>query len=318
MTEDGKPSWQELREEAALWLARMDSGSADISEFEAWRDADPRRAAAFVQIAGALATIDRNKPELREALPPSKSSTRRRNLLAAAVVAAAAFGIGGFIVSNAKASVKTVVGQRKSINLPDGGVLLLNTDTQVQWRQRGGLIEVWLLKGEISLDLAASTLPCRLYASYNMAQLSKSKVNARLRGKIVDLSVVQGSAALSERHDSGNGKSASIPTLVTVDQSAIASQSQTVVRHLDTSDLDVLSAWPEGELVFQGQSLESAVAEYNRYLKRKIVVVDPSLNQIRLGGRFTTADPAAFLEALKGSFAIKVVDDGTSTIALTR
>jgi transmembrane sensor len=43
-----------IRDQASLWLARLDSGSADVEAFERWRDADPAHAAAFAKISAAL------------------------------------------------------------------------------------------------------------------------------------------------------------------------------------------------------------------------------------------------------------------------
>ena len=37
----------------------------------------------------------------------------------------------------------------------------------------------------------------------------------------------------------------------------------------------------------------------NRYLERKIVIVDPAIGRLRIGGRFTSSDPTDFLAALE-------------------
>lgn len=318
MNDDVKPSWQELRDEASLWLARMDSGSVSLKEFEQWRDRDPRHAAAFVQVAATFGTLDRVKGEAKQFYPTSKRLTTRRNLIAAAAVVAFGVGAGAIAVAQARATASTGVGERKSVSFPKGGTLELNTDSEAQWRDDVNVTDVWLRRGEISVVLAGTDRPCRLHTAGRIAEFSNGRVNARLRGALVDLSVVSGNCRLSGINASAGASTQEGPVMIPPAHAVVASTSETVLRPLADADVQALSAWPDGELVFQGQSLETAVGEYNRYLKRKIVIVDPSLNPIRLGGRFTSQDPSAFLEALHAGFGIQVIDDGSSTIALTK
>ena len=51
------PQGDALLEEAAHWLARLDAGTARPEEFEAWRAADLRHAAAFAQVAGVWSQL---------------------------------------------------------------------------------------------------------------------------------------------------------------------------------------------------------------------------------------------------------------------
>ena len=320
MSEEANPSWDELREEAALWLARMDSGSVTLAQFEAWRDQDTRHAAAFVQVAATFSTLDRVKAEAKPYYPTPKRSVTRRNLIAAtaAALAVAGTGLAAFAVSQARATEITSVGERKTVRLPKGGVLELNTDSQVQWRDDGRVTEIWLQRGEISVDFAGTDRPCRLHTAGREARVWNGRINARLRGTLVDLSVVSGNCLLGGTPPSAGATTQRNPIAIPPAHAVVASATETVVRPLADADVQALSAWPDGELVFRGQSLETAVSEYNRYLKRKIVIVDPSLNPIRLGGRFITQDPSAFLEALRAGFGVRVIDDGSSEIALTK
>jgi len=319
LTSDDRPSWDELREQAADWLAGMDSGTADREEFEAWRSSDPRNAVAFVQVANALGALDRVKPALRGSLPPVRKPSRRSLFLGGAGVAIAAVGAGAFGIAAAKTTVATRVGERKHVELSMGAAMDVNTNSRVQWRDSRNILEIWLQKGEVALDLAGCPQRCRLHAAGRVAEFVGARVNARLRGSLLDLAVVNGNCALStEPGLTAKVSSGEQTTVVPASHAVLASASQTVVRPLDSIDTASLDGWPNGELVFQGQTLETAVGEYNRYLIRKIVIADASLAEIRLGGRFTTQDPAAFLAALHESFDIRVVNDGVGNIALTK
>lgn len=314
MTENSKPSWDQLRDEAADWLAGMDTGMANRDDFEAWRDSDPRHAAAFAQVAHSMMTVDRVKPALKENPPQSSSPSRRRLFVAAAALAVTAVGASFFTMSQAKASVQTAIGERRDVLLPGGGTMQVNTDSKVQWHAADHAIEVWLLKGEVALNFAESYRKCILRSADRVAEFSDAIINARLRGNLLDLAVVSGNCALKS---TASEKSINT-TEIQANHAVLVSAEQSVVRPLDAMDTAVLEAWPRDELVFQGQTLDTAVAEYNRYLTRKIVIADGSLSGLKLGGRFATRDPNGFLRALHGSFGIRVVDDGSGDIALTK
>lgn len=314
MTDTDKPSWDKLRDEAADWLAGMDSGTADREAFERWRDSDPRHAAAFVQVAHALQTLDRAKPGLKE-MPRKPSPISRRGIITvAASVTAVGLAASFYALSQAKATITTAVGQRQTVTLPGGGKLELNTDSKVQWRAEQNRVDVWLLKGEVSVDFARSDRPGRLHTADRVADFARSNVNARLRGDLLDLAVVSGACALR----SVRAIRTADVTEIQAKHAVLASAQQNIVRALDSSDTAALEAWPRNELVFQGETLETAVTEYNRYLTRKILIADNSLSGVRLGGRYSTRDPKGFLRALHEGFGIRVIDDGTGNIALTK
>jgi transmembrane sensor len=311
VTDNNKPSWDQLRDEASSWLARMDSGSTTLKEFEVWRGADPRHAAAFIQVANSLKTLDRLKPELKKVVPQVKRSRRRQFLFGGIAAVAAAGGVGLFTVARAKTTVRTAIGETKRLDVP-GGHMLLNTDTEIQMRTHRRGADIWLNRGELALTVSDSQVTCVLHAAGRVAEIRQGTVNARLRGKMLDLAVSSGELRLKT-----DGGSVPAPS-ISANHAVLVSGAQEVVRPLSAPDAEFIAGWQSGEMVFQGQTLETAVAEYNRYLTRKIYIADPSLAAIRLGGRFTTHDPQLFLHSLQQSFGIRVNDSGTDTIVLTK
>ncbi len=297
----------------------MDTGQVSRDQFEAWRDADPRHAAAFAQVASALVTVDRLKPDLKDRVSPIKVMSRRSVIWGSAGALVAVAAGGGFAVATAKSTLVTTVGELKSQTLPEGGVLQLNTDSKVQYQSRSGVTEIWLRKGELSLDLTAGGALCRLHGADRTAELSHGVVNARLRGNMLDLAVVSGSCTLLPPTGKASKSGAPVPIMVVQASHAVLSGGDAaIVRPLNDVDTAFLTGWPKGELIFEGQTLETAVAEYNRYMPKKIILADASLAGIQLGGRFTTRDPAAFFIALRQSFGIRATDDGEGNIALTK
>jgi transmembrane sensor len=60
-------------------------------------------------------------------------------------------------------------------------------------------------------------------------------------------------------------------------------------------------------LVFDGQRLDQVTAEISRYAPLEVVILDPELRQLAVGGYFRTGDIDALLKTLASDFGIEVV-----------
>lgn len=313
-------------ETASLWQARLDSGAADPAEFEAWRAADPRHAAAFARIAGTLQQLERAKrahPALRPAPAPIAS---RRGFLAAGggLMAAGLAGVAflpSLLPSLARARARTGVGDRQRLSPAKGLDLDINTDSTVSWRT-GAQTQVWLEHGELALTVAAGAPPCRLSGGDGRLTVVSGTLNARLRGEALDLMVIEGDCVIiPERTPIFENNGAGVagrPLTVKAGHALMATASATRLRPVNEGDVAFTGGWRQGELILDGQTLGTAVDEYNRYLKQRIVIADPQLESVRLGGRFNTRNPDDFLSALNAGFGIHVLRDPSGEIILTK
>ena len=302
-------------EQAARWHARMDCGTADIADFEHWRSADPRNAAAFARIAGTAAQVSKLKPVLKRA----RAGTTRRSLWQAAAASAAVvfFGGGAYLVSGGgRASAKTPIGGQMLRTLPDGGRLHINTNSEVQWRLNAHTREVWLERGEIALTVPRDKQPLLFHGGGQTVEVVAGRINARLRNGSLDLLVLEGAVRMAKTDGVGGAKVGQL--VVEQGQAVLAGQSGTRLRPLSTDDIQFVSAWQSGEVYFNGETLGTAVEEYNRYLTDKITIGDPSLQALRLGGRFNSHDPQVFLASLHAAFAITINRTPDGSIVLTR
>ena len=305
----------DIAAEAALWYARLDSGSADRGAFEAWRDQSPRHAAAFARIAATDLALDRvgglelaDDPDLRPAW-----RLTRRDLITVAAATLVSLVAGGFWFASARrASASTPVGGRKTVTLRDGGKIELNTDTKVSWKFDGSRRRIWLERGEANLFVPSDRRPCSITAADTTVVLSGGNLDARLRNRAVTISVLKGDCAVSSVHAAG------AVTRVAENEAAISGAGVTRVHPLTDDDVQAISAWQKDELVFSGDTLGAAVDEYNRYLTNKLKIADPAIAGIRLGGRFKTTDPEAFLAALQSSFGVQVNRDSDGTVVLSQ
>ena len=299
----------DLTEEAAGWLAALDAGSADVAAFEAWRGADVRRAVAFAEVAGTWRDLDGLRGEHSERPAPTEAPiavgrwNRRRVLRSAASVAVAA-AVGGGVAYRASARdmAETGVGERRSVAATPGLSFDLNTDSRVHWRE-GTPDRLWLERGEVALRLAPD---CRLHllTPGGRFRLEPGRYNARLRGAGCELAVLEGGISDQATMRIGAGQIA----LVTAGQISLRSR----------DDVGRVTAWQRDTLVLNGESLDYAVAELNRYLPNKIVIGDPALSRLRVGGTFATTRPGEFLHALRQSFGVRATAGASGGIVLTR
>jgi transmembrane sensor len=65
------------------------------------------------------------------------------------------------------------------------------------------------------------------------------------------------------------------------------------------ADVTLVTAWTQRKIAFQGATLRDAVAEFNRYNTRRLVVADPTLMNTRISGVFSSSDPGPLLRFLR-------------------
>lgn len=313
MAKTGDQDRDALIAQAAEWLARLDAGRATPQELDAWRDADPRRAAAFAEVASAWTRLDALRGV--EDLPRPRVS-RRAWLTGGGAALAAGLAGGTYLGRDVllRDRVVTGVGERRTLALPDGSSVELNTDTEVSWRFDRKRRRLWLARGEAALTIVQDNLrPFELFAAHGLARLAAGQFNARLRPAGLDLIVLAGRAAV----ETASGRAeAQVMGPADARQALEVSAERIAVVATPEAQVQSVQAWRRGEIVFEGQPLALAVEEYNRYLPRKLVVADDRAGELRLGGRFLTGDPDSFLQALSTTFGLRIIDDGSSRILL--
>ncbi|HEY0682592.1 MAG TPA: DUF4880 domain-containing protein [Steroidobacter sp.] len=305
-----------LLEQAALWRAQLDSGTADLTEFERWRDADPAHAIAFARIASTWSSVEDVAwpgAELSTAIDrgtimPRVTLSRRRAL--AWFTGTVTLGAAGLIThqSLAREAVETSTGERRSLNLQQSVRLDMNTATAMSWRASSNEVKLWLDHGEIAVRVAATAALLLIEASNIEARLSAGVYNARFVDNILDLTVVKGAAQL-------RGKRV---MEVTTGHRLLAAAGTTTVQPVSAQSLDAIEAWQRGEIVFHDTQLSVAVAEYNRYLQRKLMILDPEVGQLRIGGRFNSADASTFLRAIEVTLRVTSVQSNGAVVLVRK
>jgi transmembrane sensor len=328
------PDLSQAREEAALWIARMDRGLAAVERqaFNEWVR-NPANARALRQLSGtwegmdtlqALAEVFPEMPAMAQ--PAPRRAQRWRGAIAAALVLG--MMLAGAAVwwrsSGAPAGTQSVatrgattyavpVGERRDVPLADGSTLTINSGSAVQVLSLAGKSrELQLLQGEALFTVAHDAArPFRVKAGSHMVEAVGTAFDVRLRSDGgVDVLVTDGRVRLM-----ADGKAAGM--LARGEAMRIGADGRMVRSSLDAEALMARLAWRHGMLVFDGEPLSTVLEEFSRYTDARFVIVDPQLRSLRIGGYFPAGDTGFLIETLHGSFGLQATrtPDGVIRVA---
>lgn len=206
--------------------------------------------------------------------------------------------------------VETRVGGHKIIPLNDGSRIELNTATSLRAAVTTESRDVWLDRGEAYFEVKHSDkVPFRVHAGTRTVTVLGTKFSVRRdRGKVI-VSVVEGRVRIDEVNA---GQKALSPTTTTITRGniAIAENGSTYVAAQAPVLVEDSLAWRDGMLTFEQSTLGDVVAEFNRYNQQKIVIVDPEVASIRVGGNFSASNVGGFTRFLRNTFGLTVENSG--------
>ncbi|MGG4605089.1 FecR family protein [Paenalcaligenes sp. Me131] len=307
----------ELRERAVHWFTRIRSGDATPDEVEAcqtWRQEDPEherlyRSVEFFWDASSQLPQERLRAIL--AKPDQKPSKRRvftrrqfglglATVCAAGVVAAVA--LPNLLHGEAlyRASIATSQGERREVALPDGSRLMLNVNTRIDvaFYERQRVIE--LISGEVfSVVESDVQRPFIVQAGNTEVEVTGTRFDVLYEHDEVSVSVESGSVAVT----SGEWWSRDKQQLKGGQYVAIGRDGASKVEQVQVENI---TAWLEGKIVFDNAPLERVVAEMNRYLPQSARLDAPQLRDYRVAGVFNVNDPDAMISALPAIAPVQV------------
>ncbi len=291
---------------AARWLERKDGegwSPAQQAELGDWLAQSPAHRAAFWRLKAAWAQAERlvalkTAPLDRAATAPSRRPLFFRLAAACAVVAMVGLTVNIIFKEPAPRSYSTAVGERKTLTLPDGTQIELNTDTHLRIAS-GNARKVWLDRGEaffqIKHDAANPFLV--LMGDHRVIDLG-TKFLIRKDGVRTEVALVEGSARLeSARNASAVLKPGDIAYATADRMTVTKAREHTVSNAL---------GWRHGVIIFDRTTLADAAAELNRYNTQQIVILDPAAARLTIHGRFPSNDTTAIVNAARDVFGLRV------------
>jgi transmembrane sensor len=319
----------EVDEEAAAWTWRMDScavTAADRQAFEAWLRQDPRHRRAMDELSkvwGALDGLAEAKRDEKIATftdAAKRAAPRGRHswgFAAAAVLVAVVAATTWLQKGSEVQTLSTAVGQQRNVTLADGSVVTLNTNTIVETNLSRRVRQIYLRKGEAHFQVAHDrSRPFLVHAGDAVVRAVGTQFEVRLlTDQHVDVVVNEGRVEVQAAEpivpSSVPGATSRPETAATVRALSAGQQLSTAtvdypVIPVSSAQLSSELAWREGAIIFDGQSLSEAIAEIERYTDSRIVVSDPRIAGLRVGGRFRTDDVQGFIDGLQSALPVTI------------
>ena len=204
---------------------------------------------------------------------------------------------------------ETGVGQMRDIALEDGSTLHLNSDSEVEARFTSNGRKVRVLKGEASFEISHDPdRPFDVEARAAVIRAVGTAFNVRLRPSLVELTVTHGTVTVH----SGD----SPQQQVVAGSGAVIQPRSIALTRLGPRLIEQRTAWREQMVELDGETVEQAAGEFNRYRKTPILIGDTRVSALRIGGRFRTTDSREFLTALQTSLPVRAVDGEDGSVML--
>lgn len=315
-----------IEAEAARWLERSVCegwSPAQQKELDDWLCASLDNRIAFVRLrtawgeTGRLAALrqsgvtDAARSWIRDHLPSSRLMLR-----AAAFVLFAVLGTGVYLNLNAPRLPKvyaTPIGGHETIRLSDGSTVELNTDTSLRVAVSTDRRIVWLDKGEAYFQINHDPVrPFIVMAGKRRVTDLGTKFVVRREPDRLQVAVMEGRVWL----DAVSGKAQS--TLVNADQSAVATESSISITRKSETKLANGLGWRRGVLVFDDTTLATAVTEFNRYNRQKMIVADAQAASQTIGGTFPKNDVEAFTRVARQILGLQISNNGKAIVISRR
>jgi transmembrane sensor len=237
----------------------------------------------------------------------------------------------------------TPVGGLNVVHLIDGSLVTLNTNTSLRVVMNKGQRRIELDKGEAFFEVAHDgSRPFVVYAGNKRVMAVGTKFSVRRESDDVQVVVTEGRVSLATAAPHllpspgavPDGSSAIVPEISGADPAAAPAyppvtllRAGTVARTANTEVLvhqqtatesEALLSWRNGYVAFRDTTLADAVNEFNRYNTRKIVIGDPTIADIRIGGNFRANNTDAFLWLLQNGFPIAIEQDSDKVVLRAR
>ncbi len=322
------PDLEAVREQAACWTARIDRqlSPSEQAEFKQWLRG-PAERRAFQELGGVWEGMD-VLSVLAEVFPqPAPRALPVRRVLpwalggmAASVLVAATLlmlprnatmqphidAVAGIPRVEAFA---TAIGENRSITLRDGSLLTLNTNSLVEVTISDQVRQLQLRRGEAHFEVAHDpSRPFTVRTDVHAVVAVGTAFNIRLKpAGAMDVLVTSGKVRVT-----GSGEpSPAEPLVVAGELLELKADGTQRLRQLDAAAVESRLAWRRGVLIFEGETLASALDEVSRYMATRIELADPALGARRIAGYFPTSDLGALFGSLRNYYGIVVTETAT-------
>ena len=301
------PLSRKVARQAVEWFLIEQSGQATSAELAAsarWRARDPEHLRAWhkvQQVSGQLEHASALLPA-GVAAPVLRRPQRRaamQALLVLLTVPGAWMLYRQEVLAGYLADYRSAIGQRRELSLPDGGRLVLNTDSAVDVDYAGHERLLTLRRGELLVETRPdhANRPFIVATPHGRIRALGTRFIVRLDDDGSRVTVLEHAVQIAPRAPSA-----------TVRRVEAGQQSRFDANHanLPVAATPQAGAWTQGMLMAQDMRLDTFAVELARY-RPGLLRVEPKVAGLRLTGAFRLDDTDTVLDNLTRMLPVEVL-----------
>lgn len=312
----------DITETARLWVIRINSedlSDAERAEFSNWYNANPSHKLAFENeqenwdVAEALkaafkpaSEIDKTTSPLTKNVPHSHHLQTKNGWMKAAAIFAFMTILGLYSWSNhlmilAQADAVSSTGEQKQIDLPDGSLALLNTNSAIKISYTETERKIEILKGEVFFKVRSDkNHPFRVVANDGSAKAVGTAYSVRKVHEHMTVTVTEGTVSVSSKdQEKSQGHSKSTYLLGRGHQIHFGQQVKSEITK--NVDFEKQLAWRKGKIIFDNTPIGEAIIELGRYYPGRIIVAKQINKSKRVSGVFPSDKASSAIKAIARS-----------------
>ena len=218
---------------------------------------------------------------------------------------------GSYWWMNVRNTYVTDVGEQRSVRLPDGSMMHLNTDSRAVVQFSDSDRAIRLESGEALFKVERDAgRPFEVLTPSARIRVLGTEFNVREIGSATRVAVVDGAVKVSPAGPKGE-------EILRAGDEANVEQSQVVKS--PKPNIERAVSWRAGRLVFQEESLGVIADEFNRYNRApRIVIEGDQASGRRYGGTFNADDPQSLVRLVTRTGDLQAEQRGDEVIIRAR
>jgi len=303
-----------VADEALDWFMRLqeERDPETLAAFERWRGSDPLKHELFAQLSHLHAMPALRQATLQDAkrfnLLEGKSTafTRRSSQWLSAVSAIAAT----LIIAVAwhhyprwalywQADYLTATGEHKTITLPDGSSVTLNTASAITTDFKAGHRNVVLLQGEAFFDVKHDPAHPFIVSGHFSEVVVKGTAFDVQAASGEDVVVLERGSVDVSRVAPETGVAQLKP-----DQMIVATASG--LSPVQNANIAQTLAWREGRIIFHDRPFLEALHDLDRYYSGTVITMAATSTTPAVSGNYRIDDPESAIRTLAASAGLSV------------
>jgi transmembrane sensor len=301
-----------IDDQAFEWVARnMARGlsGAGRAAFDAWYAADTRHKGAYARamaIYNAINLATVSQPPEPAAMAPAERplAARRRAFMHGALAACLAATVGALAFSTLHEDqvLATAKGEFRKVPLQDKSVATINSGSRMAVEFTSKQRKIDLQQGEAWFEVAKDkTKPFIVQAGDARVRAVGTAFAVRRFEGGTEVLVTEGTVEVWSQ-----GSTAQRRQLAAGERAFLARRASAISVSRQPAEVNRKLAWREGNLILKNQTLSDAVADFNRYSPKTIVITDAALGSKRLFGQYKLDAPELFAKDVSTVLAVPV------------